>query len=479
MTTPAIIDPDGPRVDHAGLEHIVEGIAGRLRAAGVERSDRVALLLEQGPAMALALLGTMHAAAAAPLKPTIHRGEQRRILRRLAPTAVITRSDQRDSTTFPPGVTHVTIEPSGLIDMRADGDDLPVAPVEEPSDHDVALVLHTSGTTGEPKQVPLTHGNLSASAGAIGRWYDLGGDDVSLTIMPLYHIHGIVAGLLAPISSGGSVVIPSRFDPLQFGRWLERHEPTWYTAVPTMHELILARLPSSMPSRLRFTRSSSAPLVPSLMNRLESVFDVPAIEAFGMTEAAHQIASNPLPPGVRKARSVGLPTGTEVRIVGRGGDAADPVSEGEVAVKGPSVFDGYGGTRDGVEDGWFRTGDLGRVDDDGYLFLTGRIKEMINRGGETIAPLEVEEALLDHPAVAEAAAFAVPHRWLGEVVAVAIVPAGGQPATEQELIRHARSHLTRSKVPEVVVLVDELPRTLTGKVQRNGLAEELGLGPGA
>lgn len=472
--SPAIVMPDGKQLDHAALRHAVDAFAARLRAVGLSRGDRVAILLPQGVELAACVLGAMRAAIAAPLNIAMHPDERSALLRRLRPAAVVTGRSALPGFSVPTGVRHLTPVSDDLVTWRADGDEIAPVPVDSPVAEDLALVLHTSGTTGTPKLAALTHGNLAASVKTIRHWFGLTEIDRALTVMPLHHIHGIVAGLLAPISAGGAVVLPPGFDAFRFFRWLERHGPTWYTAVPAIHQAVVARAPSSATGRLRFVRSSSAPLAPALMHDLEGVFGSPVIETLGMTEAAHQVAANPLPPGTRKPGSVGVPTGTEIEIRETEGW---PAGEGEVVVRGPGVFDGYEGVPGSVVDGWFRTGDIGRFDEDGYLFLTGRTKEMINRAGEKIAPREVEEVLLGHPAVAESAVFPVADALLGEAVAAAVVLIPGQSATERDLIRFSRSRLTRSKVPVVVFITESLPRGSTGKVQRRSLAAALGLEP--
>jgi acyl-CoA synthetase (AMP-forming)/AMP-acid ligase II/acyl carrier protein len=302
--------------------------------------------------------------------------------------------------------------------------------------------------------------------------------------MPLFHIHGLVAGLLAPLVSGGSVACTPGMVARSFLDWLEELEPTWYTAVPTMHHAILDCLERGGTERaraagLRFARSSSSSLPSLLMKRLEDALEAPLIEAYGMTEASHQITTNPLAPGSRRPGSVGFAGATEIAVAdGRGRFVPDGES-GEVVIRGPAVTAGY---RSPVEangeaflDGWFRTGDRGRIDEDGFLYLEGRIKELINRGGEKIAPREIDEVLLDHPQVAQAVTFAIPHPTLGEEVAAAVVLRAGSDVTEKELSRFSASRLAPYKVPRRFVVLDEIPKGPTGKPKRIGLADTLGL----
>jgi thioesterase domain-containing protein len=347
----------------------------------------------------------------------------------------------------------------------------PAASVLRDSDPgDVALLLHTSGTTSRPKVVQLTRTNLCVSARHIGESLQLTVADRCLNVMPLFHVHGLVAALLASIASGGSVVCCPGYIAPKFFEWVEEFGPSWYTAVPAIHQSVVARA-RGMRQRhsFRFIRSSSSALAPSLMEEMEAVFRVPVIEAYGMTEAAHQMASNPLPPGRRKPGSVGVAAGPEVGIL-----------EGEVVVRGANITPGYAENPTANENafagGWFRTGDQGHLDDEGYLYLTGRSKEMINRGGEKIAPREIDETLLLHPAVAQAIAFGVPHESLGEAVAAAVVLRPGSKATELGLREFATGRLADFKVPEKIVFVEDIPKGPTGKIQRIGLAIKLGIG---
>jgi len=346
-----------------------------------------------------------------------------------------------------------------------------------PSDNDVALVLHTSGTTSRPKMVPLRHSNLAASVANIVRSYRLSHDDVSLCVMPLFHVHGLLASTLAALGAGGTVVVPPRFSPFDFWSLVREHRVTWYSAVPTIHQLLVRRAAQGRRNyraeSLRFARSCSAALSPQLMWQLEDVLGVPTLEAYGMTEASHQMASNPLPPEARRPGSVGRGTGVEIAILGEHCDLVAPGIAGEVAVRGPSVMTGYeanpAATQEAFCDDWFRTGDEGFLDEAGYLMLRGRIKELIIRGGEKIAPREIDDVLLRHHAVAEAVTFGVPHRSWGEEVAAAVVLKG--EVGKRELADFCREHLADFKVPRQFFFVNEIPRTATGKIQRRHVAE--------
>jgi acyl-CoA synthetase (AMP-forming)/AMP-acid ligase II/thioesterase domain-containing protein/acyl carrier protein len=463
-------------------------LASHLVSIGVQRADPVALLLDNGPSNASTLLGVMAAATAAPLNPQYTADELRFFLEDLRPAAFIV-----DSTIDTPaldvaatlGVRVLALTPatSGVAGdyeldggVRSNGTSLPVAPQRD----DVALLLHTSGTTNRPKLVPLTHANLTASAGNVARALELRPADRSFNVMPLFHIHGIVASLLASLVSGGSVVCTPGFRSTEVVDWMADLEPTWYTAVPTLHR-VLADVVADGTWRpaLRFVRSSSAPLPTALAARLTEIFGAPVIEAYGMTEAAHQIASNTLD-GTRKPGSVGPSGGPEIAIFDPGANAVAAGEAGEIVIRGPNVTAGYVDNADAnaaaFVDGWLRTGDQGVLDEDGHLTITGRLKEIINRGGEKVAPTEVENALLAHPDVAEAAVFSIPHPRLGEDVAAAVVLRPDSVCSEGGLRRFVGEHVAPFKVPRQITFVDEIPKGPTGKVQRVSLAQQLDAG---
>jgi oxalate---CoA ligase len=324
-------------------------------------------------------------------------------------------------------------------------------------------------------------GHLLTSARHIRATLQLKPTDRCLNVMPLFHIHGLVACVLASLGAGGSTVCTRAFSAKRFPGWLEQWKPSWYSAVPTMHEAILAQgqaLPiQPVRSSLRFIRSSSAALPPPVMTGLEETFGVPVIESYGMTEAAHQMASNPLPPRARKPGSVGLATGLEVAILDDAGETLASDRTGEVAIRGPNVTCGYANNPEANATafcrGWFRTGDQGHLDGEGYLFITGRLKELINRGGEKIAPREIDEVLLAYPGVRQAVAFAVPHPSLGEDIAAAVVLKNGAAIGEAELREAAFERLPAFKVPSRIVFVKDVPKGATGKIQRIGLADRL------
>ncbi|MBT4873464.1 MAG: AMP-binding protein, partial [Marinovum sp.] len=360
------------------------------------------------------------------------------------------------------------------------------ADTRAPHAEDAALILHTSGTTSRPKIVPLLHRNICASSQHIAASLTLTASDRGLNVMPLFHIHGLLAAVSASLSVGAQIFCTPGFDALKFFGWIAAQRPTWYTAVPTMHQAILSRAArnesviADVP--LRFLRSSSASLPPQVFAALEDAFEAPVIEAYGMTEAAHQMAANPLPPKPRKPGCVGIAAGPQVRIA----DESDNKlidGLGEIVISGPNVTPGYESNPDANAESffkaggnrWFRTGDQGQLDSEGYLTITGRLKEIINRGGEKISPREVDEVLMDHPAVAQAVTFAVPHDKLGEDVAAAVVLAQDETASEQELSGFVHERLARFKVPRKIVIVEEIPKGATGKLQRIGLHKKLGL----
>lgn len=462
-----VVAADGRTFTYEGLQEAVADRAGRLAARGVGRGDRVALVVPDGPDFVLALLAvTALGAAAAPLNPAYTRDEYAFYLDDLAPRLLVLPEGE-----IQPAREGAAVEVVDLEDLER-GRGAAFAPAEP---DDVALLLHTSGTTSRPKQVPLLHRNLMASARTIAEGYRLTAEDVSYCAMPLFHVHGLVASTLAALAAGGTVVVPTRLNARRFWPQLRGHGVTWFSAGPTLHQIILERDDGKgTGGRLRFVRSCSSALTPALMARAEDVFGAPMLEAYGMTEASHQMASNPLPPGRRIAGSVGLPTGTEIEIVDRDGLELDEGNPGEVVIRGPGVTAGYlnnpEANADAFYDGWFRTGDRG-VLEDGYLYLQGRIKEMILRGGENISPYEIEDVLKAHPLVADAIAFGIDDEKYGEVVGVAVALSG--ETAERELQAWCRERLAPFKVPETVFVLDAIPRTATGKVQRKRVGAEL------
>lgn len=468
----AVILPDaGISVTYDELRQRVRGMAGALHAAGVRRGDRVAMALPNGLDAIVAFLAAAAAGTAAPLNPGYKFEE---FCFYLADTnarlLMLPREDSPEArrAAEQAGIPVVTPEISG-----ASG-----AP--EPAPDDIALVLHTSGSTGRPKRVPLRHRNLAASTSTIAATYALSPGDVSLCLMPLFHVHGLMASTMATLLTGGTLVVPARFNPLGFWRLVRDYSVTWFSAVPTIHQLILTRKHAGE-GKLRFVRSCSAALPPELMRRMEDYFAAPVLEAYGMTEASHQMASNPLPPAPRKAGSVGPATGVHITIRDERGLELPHGKAGEVCIDGPGVIRAYESNPEATAQSffgeWFRTGDQGILDEDGYLRLTGRIKELIIRAGENIAPREIDEVLLAHPAVAEAVSFGVPHPTWGEEVEAAVVLCPETAADEAGLMGFCRERLADFKCPKKIHIVPSIPRTSTGKIQRLNVAAAFSGGP--
>jgi oxalate---CoA ligase len=479
----AIILPEqGVRVTYGGLRTQVQAVAEQLAAAGVVRGERVASALPNGLPAIVSFLAASVAGTAAPLNPAYKEDEFRFYLEDTAAKVLIVPPEGADEARRAAGdrvpILVIDIDASGTVSLTGVAGR---APVVQPAVDDVALVLHTSGSTGRPKRVPLKHANLSISAQNVARSYALTADDVSMCVMPLFHVHGLVASTLATLWSGGTVVVPGKFSPLAFWRVARDHGVTWYSAVPTLHQLLLARAREPGDSarkpagseRLRFIRSCSAALPPQVMHALEASFGAPVLEAYGMTEAAHQMASNPLPPAEHKPGSVGPGSDVRISIMDKDGRHLPQGEQGEVVIQGPNVIRGYENNPEAnatsFVDGWFRTGDQGYLDPDGYLHLVARIKELINRGGEKISPREVDEVLLTHPAVAEAVCFGVPHATWGEEVAAAVVLR--EAASEADILAYCRERLAEYKRPKQIHITDAIPRTATGKIQRGAVAK--------
>jgi acyl-CoA synthetase (AMP-forming)/AMP-acid ligase II len=478
----AIIVPElGIRVTYDSLRQQVLAMANALASAGIRRGDAVAIALPNGLPAIVSFLAASIAGTAAPLNPAYPYEEllfflgdtDARVLLCPPVGAEFARSAAADRKI-----------PVFSVEMSADGNvRLAGAPTgvsaAAPTADDIALILHTSGSTGRPKRVPLRHFNLAVSSANIANTYALSEEDVSLCIMPLFHIHGLIGSIMSTLLSGGTVVVPVKFNALSFWRTVREHRVTWYSGVPTMHQLLLARTRHKPPeaASLRFIRSCSAPLSPQLIHKIEDLFGVPFVEAYGMTEAAHQMTSNPLPPRHRKPGSVGVGAGLRISIMDKEGNHLGTNQRGEVAIQGANVFRGYENNPEAnaraFVNGWFRTGDEGLLDGDCYLHLTGRIKDIIIRGGENIAPHEVDEILLRHPAVAAAVTFGWAHPTLGEEVAAAVVLHELHDATESVLIKHCRESLAEYKCPKKIYLVKSIPTTATGKIRRRAVAAAL------
>lgn len=489
---PAIGAPGRGWLTYGGLRDLSEDVSASLRGFGIGPSDRVAIVLANGPEMAAAFVTIAQAATTAPLNPAYREDEYKFYLEDLGAKAVVLAEDYDGPALAAAKALGLTVlrtvvdadQPAGMFSLSADGAVWGAVPVSDPTDSDVALILHTSGTTSRPKIVPLLQSNVAASAHNIAASLKLTSADRCLNVMPLFHIHGLVAAVSASLSVGASIWCAPGFDALRFFGWMKDARPTWYTAVPTMHQAILTRAKRNQDVidavPLRFLRSSSASLPAQVMEALQETFKAPVIEAYGMTEAAHQMCCNPF--DRQKPGAVGVAAGPEVRIAHETENTLQD-GTGEVVISGPNVTPGYESNPDAniknffEADGkrWFRTGDQGAFDEDGFLHLTGRLKEIINRGGEKVSPLEVDGVLLDHPDVAQVVTFALPHPKLGEEVAAAVVLNEGSDATERDIRDFAVSRMADFKVPRKVVIMDEIPKGATGKMQRIGLAEKLGL----
>jgi acyl-CoA synthetase (AMP-forming)/AMP-acid ligase II len=491
---PAIGAPGRRASTFGELRALTDATRERLNALGIGRNDRVAIVLDNGPEMATCFVACACAVTSAPLNPAYRAEEFEFYLSDLKAAALIV---SRGTTS--PAVAVAERLGVRLLELVADadagagqftlvprdGDETPraaTAPgVAQPDD--VSMVLHTSGTTSRPKIVPLSQRNLAASAQNIRATLRFTPMDRGLNIMPLFHIHGLIAGVLAPLSAGSQVFCTPGFNALKFFGWMDEARPTWYTAVPTMHQAILSRASKNAEviarHPLRFLRSSSSSIPPQVIRELEQTFGAPLIESYGMTEATHQMASNPLPPEIRKPGTVGRAAGPEIAIMGEDGALLPRGATGEIVIRGPNVTAGYEANpqanAEAFSNGWFRTGDQGVMDEDGYVSLTGRLKEIINRGGEKVSPREVDEILMDHPAVGQVVCFGMPHPKLGEEVAAAVVLREGGQATERELQDFVGKRVADFKVPKRILVLDEIPKGATGKLQRIGLAQKLGL----
>ena len=490
-TANAIGAPGRDWMTYGDLKVLTLNVRQALRAAGIGAQDRVAIVLPNGPEMAAAFVTVAQSTTTAPLNLAYKEDEFAFYLKDLKAKAIIVETGydgpaRSVAKRFDMIVIELTAtDPAGsfTLSTTATGNAADTLPASD----DFSLILHTSGTTSRPKIVPLLQSNVAASAVNVRESLALTRDDCCLNVMPLFHIHGLIAAVSGSLAAGASISCAPGFDALKFYSWLEEVNPSWYTAVPTIHQAILARAPRNAAiienARLRFLRSSSSSLPGPVMTELANTFGAPVVEAYGMTEAAHQMCCNPIEPGRQKPGAVGLPAGPEVRI-------AHEVENrlingvGEISISGSNVTPGYEANPEANEKNffeaegkrWFRTGDQGEFDEDGFLSLTGRLKEIINRGGEKISPLEVDGILSDHPAVGQCVTFAVPHAKLGEDVSAAVVLKEGQSATDREISDFASQRLAPFKVPRKILILEEIPKGATGKLQRIGLAEKLGLG---
>ena len=482
----ALTAPDRADTSYQMLREHCQNIGRQLASQGLTHTDRVAIVLPNGPEMATAFLAVSSYMSAAPLNPAYKQSEYQFYLEDLKPKLVIVAQGSDNPVRKAAAGLHIPVVEAVI------GDDMPAClftlfdteqDIEPASASDEALVLHTSGTTSRPKVVPLLQSNILASAQNISAALELSADDHCLNIMPLFHIHGLIAVLAASMFKGASVCCSSGFNAIGFMELAKQQQISWYSGVPTMHQAILLRAKrqpqAAQDLNLRFIRSSSASLPPAVFDELVEMFGCPVIEAYGMTEAAHQMTSNPLGAGKQKAGHVGIITSPQVCIMDEAGTILEQGAEGEVCIKGDNVTPGYenndAANASSFTHGWFRTGDQGVFDADGYLKITGRLKEIINKGGEKVSPLEVDNILMEHPAIQQVVTFAVADKMLGEEIAAAVVLADNQNLTEAELKAYASEHLAKFKIPKHIRFLDEIPKGATGKLQRIGLAEKLGL----
>ncbi len=481
-------------MSYKSLRDLSDEIGNSLHNMGLGRGDRVAIVLPNGPDMAAAFVTLAQWVITAPLNPTYKKDEFSFYISDLNAKAIVFLEGYDGPALGAAkmlGTAIVWLRPTGKyagsFSLHCDKKIFGTPDTRAPEAKDIALILHTSGTTSQPKIVPLLQRNLTASANNIATSLALRPQDRGLNVMPLFHIHGLVASISASLYAGAQIFCSDGFDALKFFGLLSEHKPTWYTAVPTMHQAILSRAGRNQDVidtvALRFLRSSSASLPPQVFSSLVETFKAPVIESYGMTEAAHQMASNPLPPLAQKPGCVGIAAGPLIKI------ADETVNKliqglGEIVISGRNVTPGYESNPESNAKNffeaegahWFRTGDQGQFDEEGYLWLKGRLKEIINRGGEKISPREVDEILMDHPAVSQAVTFALPHDKLGEDVAAAVVLRDGSNADEKALKEFAEERLSSFKVPRKILIVDNIPKGSTGKLQRIGLHDKLGLG---
>jgi oxalate---CoA ligase len=483
----AIAAPGRSSLSYAQLWTQIDYVVSQLKSVGVGHDDYVGVLLSDGPEAAVTYVGVACGAICVPLDSRLPGDELERQLSELDTKALVVPSGSHSpATDFARRngialleLTGVLDQPAGVLRLnRTAGATNLHNRDEKPAD--LAFVLRTSGTTERPKLVPLTHANVCASAERLQAALELSTRDRYLNVTRLLYSQGIML-TTASLMAGASVVCPSGFSPADFFGWLDEFRPTWYSAAPAVHQAVLQHVRSrhdfTTRHRFRLIRSAAAPLPTHVREELENVFQAPVVEAYGMTEC-YPISCNPLWPGTRKPGSAGVSAGTDIAIINEKGEFLSCGATGEVVVRGPHVMRGYlnEGSKGGESfvNGWFKTGDQGYVDSDGFLFLTARLKDIINRGGEKISPAEIDDILMDHPAVAESATFSLPHVTLGEDVAAAIVLRDNATATEREIQAFARSRLAQYKVPRHVVFVPDLPRNANGKVRRSTLAEKFG-----
>lgn len=476
----AISIPDRFEINYSKLRSLVNKASDQLKSFGTINEKPIVIVLGNNAEFIISFLSVTNTnAIVAPLNPGFTEEEFKFYLEDIRPSLVITTENHKvineaKSKNIPTATVNYNGED---FDIVFNGSSIENKNGQIANENNSCLFLHTSGTTSKPKGVPLKHKNLLKSLTNIVNTYDLNKKDTAMVVMPLFHVHGLIGVALSTLASGGEIVIPEKFSASAFWDIQKRYNATWYSAVPTIHQILLLRADQdNAPKKsFRIIRSCSAALAPSVLKDLEERFGAPVLEAYGMTEASHQMSSNPLPPEERKAGSVGKPTGLDINIMSmeKLGEMLDVDQIGEIVIKGENVTSGYHNNNDANKEayinGWFRTGDQGFIDKDGYLSLTGRIKELINRGGEKIAPLEVDSILINHPSVNEAVCFAFADIKYGEVVHAALVV--NSEVSEQEIQEFCSKSLASFKIPEKIHFTDKLPRTATGKIQRKNVAK--------
>jgi acyl-CoA synthetase (AMP-forming)/AMP-acid ligase II len=481
-----VVTADRKPITYRALIGLVDDLAGQLTHAGLLAGDRAGLRAQSSAEFVVGLLAALRAGlVVVPLDPALPAADQRARITAAGGRVVLVDGDASGETALPHWPISVTVD-AGAVTAHVDNAVAPLPASAGPDGlrPDDALIMFTGGTTGAPKMVPWTHDNVATSVGNVIAGYRLGPDDATVAVMPLFHGHGLIAALLSTLVSGGTVLIPARgrFSAHTFDDDLRASSATWFTAVPTIHQILLGRKETDAEperARLRFIRSCSAALNPETAKALEKRFAAPVLSAYGMTEATHQMASTTADETMA-AGLVGRSTGVQVRIVGNDGRACPPDAVGEIWISGPTVVRGYlanpSATEQTFTDGWLHTGDLGTLSEAGELTLRGRIKELINRGGEKISPERVEGVLASHPKVLEVAVFGVPDELYGETVGAAVVPDQGDPPTAEELTEFCRERLAAFEVPAGITLTDELPHTAKGSVDRRAVAEQFGKG---
>ena len=482
----ALTSETNSKLLYGELKLFVNNISRQLAGNGMTNKDRAAIILPNGPYMASSFLAISSYMSAAPLNPAYKTNEYEFYLKDLSPKIVIVEPNSKNNVIEVAKKLKIPVceikipkdSPAGLFDLFEKSSEYSL-----PEENDEALVLHTSGTTSRPKIVPLTNKNIFSSAVNISKSLELSEIDHCLNIMPLFHIHGLIAILATSMKVGASVCASNGFNAIKFLELAKSEKITWYSGVPTMHQAILLRTEKNLELakdlKLRFLRSSSASLPPAVFEKLNSIFKCPVIEAYGMTEATHQMTSNPLPPKIQKPGFVGIPAGPDVCIMDDNDKILNQGEVGEVCIKGNNVTLGYDNNPEANKksflNGWFRTGDQGYFDQDGYLKISGRLKEIINKGGEKISPLEVDNILMDHPLIEQAVCFGYEDKMLGEEIAAAIIVKEGQNCSENDVKNYAEEKLAKFKIPKKIFFVNEIPKGATGKLQRNVLAKNFGL----